>query len=216
MSDRADSIAGADLQTRADWLFRQECRFVAGAAEAARIPPPELPEIAFVGRSNVGKSTLINALMGRKHLVRTSNTPGRTQQINFFNLGQKLMLIDLPGYGYAKVSRTDVEAWGRLIDAYLRERPNLMRVCVLIDSRHGVKDTDVQMVQMLDEYKMPAQLILTKSDKASKAERDEALASAEELMRASGFAIERVYQSSSVYTDSLGAIRAELTAAAGL
>lgn len=205
-----------DLQARAEKLFRQECRFVAGAASEDRIPAPELPEIAFVGRSNVGKSTLINALMGRKHLVRTSNTPGRTQQINFFNLGEQLMLIDLPGYGYAKVSRTDTEAWGRLIDAYLRERPNLLRVCVLIDSRHGVKDTDIQMVQMLDNYQMPALLILTKTDKASKAEREKAEASARLLAQQSHFAIEKIFTSSNVYTDTLAAIRAELTQTAGL
>lgn len=206
----------ADLQARADKLFRQDCRFVAGAASADRIPEPELPEIAFVGRSNVGKSTLINALMGRKHLVRTSNTPGRTQQINFFNLGEQLMLVDLPGYGYAKVSRTDTKKWGILIDAYLRERPNLMRCCVLIDSRHGVKDTDRQMVQMLDNYSMPALLVLTKTDKASKAEREKAEASALLLAQQSAFAIERIFTSSNVYTDTLALLRAELTQTAGL
>lgn len=205
-----------DLQARAEKLFRQDCRFVAGAASAERIPEPALPEIAFVGRSNVGKSTLINALMGRKHLVRTSNTPGRTQQINFFNLGEQLMLIDLPGYGYAKVSRTDTEAWGRLIDGYLRERPNLMRVCVLIDSRHGVKDSDRQMVQMLDNYQMPALLILTKTDKARKAEREKAEASARLLAQQSAFAIEKIFTSSSVYTETLAILRAELTQTASL
>lgn len=209
-------MSDADLSLRADKLFRQNCEFVAGAATADRLPEPRLPEVAFVGRSNVGKSSLINALTYRKKLARTSNTPGRTQQINFFDLGGLLMLVDLPGYGYAKVSRSDTEAWGRLIDAYLADRPNLLRVCVLIDSRHGIKDTDLQMVGMLDNYHMPAQLVLTKTDKATKAELDKSIASATALSENSPYALRAIIQTSSVYTENLALFRTDLAALAGI
>ncbi len=146
-------------------LFRQECRFVAGAAVPERLPPPTLPEVAFIGRSNVGKSSLINTLVNRKDLARTSKTPGRTQQLNFFNLGEQLMLVDLPGYGYAKASKTAVAEWNRLISYYLRQRAILKRVCVLVDSRHGLKDSDREMMQMLDVHAVSYQIVLTKIDK---------------------------------------------------
>ena len=133
-------------------LFRKECRFVAGAATTERIPPATLPEVAFIGRSNVGKSSLINALVNRKDLARTSKTPGRTQQLNFFNLGEQLMLVDLPGYGYAKASKAAISEWNLLIGHYLRSRAALKRVCVLVDSRHGLKDSDRLMMKMLDEH----------------------------------------------------------------
>lgn len=204
------------LQVRADKLFRQDCSFVAGAATADRLPPPVLPEVAFVGRSNVGKSSLINALTYRKKLARTSNTPGRTQQINFFDLGGRLMLVDLPGYGYAKVSRSETEAWGRLIDAYLAHRPNLLRVCVLIDSRHGVKDTDRQMVAMLDAYHMPAQIVLTKTDKASAADKAATLAGTAALAESSPYALRDIVETSTVYTENLAAFRSDLGLLAGL
>ncbi len=217
MVTAADAEGGDDtIAKRAEWLFRQECGFVAGAAEAARLPEPVLPEVAFVGRSNVGKSTLINALTYRKKLARTSNTPGRTQQINFFDLGGRLMLVDLPGYGYAKVSRSDTESWGRLIDVYLSDRPNLLRCFVLVDSRHGIKDTDRQMIGMLDRYHIPSQLILTKTDKATKAELAGTLAAAGDLTARSPYTLHEVYQASSVYTQPLARLREEMAALAGL
>jgi len=148
-----------------NWLFAQECKFVIGAAALDQIPPFDAPEIAFVGRSNVGKSSLINALTNRKTLVKVSNTPGRTQQLNFFNLAEKLMLVDLPGYGYAKESRSKVRVWQKLIKDYLRGRANLRRVCLLIDSRHGIKENDLEIMDMLDESAVPYQLIFTKIDK---------------------------------------------------
>lgn len=147
------------------WLFAQECVFVSGAANYDGVPEADLPEIAFVGRSNVGKSSLINALAGRKTLARTSNTPGRTQQINFFRLQDALMLADLPGYGYAKASKTEIKRWTRLIFDYLRGRPSLRRVCLLIDARHGLKDKDIEVMKDLDEAAVSYQIVLTKCDK---------------------------------------------------
>ena len=146
-------------------LFARECRFVAGAAEPSALPPEGLPEIAFIGRSNVGKSSLVNALTGRRMLARTSNTPGRTRQINFFDLGGRLMLVDLPGYGYAEASKSAVKAWTRTVQHYLRTRASLRRVCLLIDSRHGLKEPDRPVLQLCDSAGLSYQVVLTKTDK---------------------------------------------------
>ncbi|MDH3664885.1 MAG: ribosome biogenesis GTP-binding protein YihA/YsxC, partial [Alphaproteobacteria bacterium] len=123
-------------------LFAQPCTFMLSVAQIKQLPATDLPEVAFVGRSNVGKSTLINALTNHKQLARTSNTPGRTQQINLFDLGGRLILADLPGYGYAKAPKPTVDSWHRLIQTYLKGRPTLRIVAVLIDARHGLKDVD--------------------------------------------------------------------------
>lgn len=154
----------------ADFLFAQDCRFVAGAATFDRLPPEVCPEVAFVGRSNVGKSSLINALTGRKTLARTSKTPGRTQQINFFSLAGVLQLVDLPGYGYAKVSKAQVKEWTALMCDYLRVRSALRRVYVLVDSRHGLKPSDKEMMALLDQHAVSYQIVLTKADKSSEEE----------------------------------------------
>ena len=146
-------------------LFAGACDFTAGAATTEQIPPASLPEIAFTGRSNVGKSSLINALTGRKTLARISNTPGRTQQLNFFSLGGKLMLVDLPGYGYAKVSRGKATAWNHMAETFLKGRATLRRVCVLIDGRHGLKDSDRSILKTLDSAAVSYQVVLTKIDK---------------------------------------------------
>lgn len=152
---------------KGDWLFSQNCLFMLGVADYHQLPLPTLPEVAFVGRSNVGKSSLINALTSRKTLAKTSNTPGRTQQLNFFNLGEKLVLVDLPGYGYAKAPKKMVQTWTALIHDYLKGRVNLKRVFILIDSRHGIKASDETMMNELDTSAVPYQLVLTKSDKIS-------------------------------------------------
>jgi GTP-binding protein len=146
-------------------LFAKECNFLLGIDKLVQLPESSLPEIAFAGRSNVGKSSLINALTGRKALARTSNTPGRTQQLNFFDLGRRLILVDLPGYGYAKVSKTQVAAWTRTLKSFLRGRVALRRVCLLIDSRVGLKDLDRDMMEMLDAAAVVYQVVLTKVDK---------------------------------------------------
>jgi GTP-binding protein len=145
-------------------LFAQPCEFVAGVADLARLPPARLPEVAFAGRSNVGKSSLINALTGRSQLARISRTPGRTQQINMFDLGGRLMLVDLPGYGFAQAPKLQVDAWQRLVRTYLRGRAALMRTCVLVDARHGLKPSDLEFMAMLGEVAVAYQLVLTKVD----------------------------------------------------
>lgn len=146
-------------------LFAGPCDFMLGVTTMQALPPTDLPEFAFAGRSNVGKSSIINALTNRKALARTSNTPGRTRELNFFDLGGVLRLVDLPGYGYARASRTAVDAWTGLTRNYLRGRPNLRRVHLLIDSRHGLKPVDIETMELLDEAAVPYQLVLTKIDK---------------------------------------------------
>ena len=150
-------------------LFAQTCDFVTGAASHDGLPAAALVEVAFAGRSNVGKSSLINALTGRRTLARISNTPGRTQQINFFDLGGRLMLVDLPGYGYARAPRAEIDAWTDLVNAYLAGRPTLRRICLLIDARHGAKDNDRRVMAMLDTAAVTYQAVLTKADKKVKA-----------------------------------------------
>ncbi len=162
--DKAGKVEAEALEY-GRWLFAQECVFVAGAASVDILPPPDLDEIAFAGRSNVGKSSLLNALAGRKSLARTSHTPGRTQQLNLFRLGERLMLVDLPGYGYARASKSSIESWTQLIVDYLRGRPNLRRLCLLIDGRHGLKDSDREIMVLLDKDAVAYQIVLTKTDK---------------------------------------------------
>lgn len=152
-----DSSDHAKLFNRADFML--------GMADLAQLPESEIPEVAFVGRSNVGKSSLLNALTGRRDLARTSNTPGRTQQLNFFNIMDQLYLVDMPGYGYAKVSKKLRSEWDQLIFDYLRGRPNLRCVFVLVDARHGLKDSDGMLMDMLDEAAVPYRIVLTKADK---------------------------------------------------
>src|SRR6266436_7001307 len=157
-----------DLVETGRRLFALEARFVAGASEPSALPPEGLPEIAFAGRSNVGKSSLVNALTGRRMLARTSNTPGRTRQINFFDLGGRLILVDLPGYGYADASKAAIKGWTGLVRRYLQTRAALRRVCLLLDSRHGIKEVDRPLMRMLDDAGVSYQIILTKTDKAGK------------------------------------------------
>ncbi|MES2984561.1 MAG: ribosome biogenesis GTP-binding protein YihA/YsxC [Pseudomonadota bacterium] len=152
-------------------LFAKPIRFVAGVATLEQLPEMNLPEVAFIGRSNVGKSSLINALIGQNHLAHVSSTPGRTRQLNFFNLHEIVHIVDVPGYGYAKAPKKDVKQWQGLLFDYLRGRGQLARAFVLIDSRHGVKDADNDMLQRLDDAAVSYQFILTKADKAEDIER---------------------------------------------
>lgn len=151
-------------------LFKEPVSFVLSVANLSQLPLSELEEIAFAGRSNVGKSSLINALFNQKKLAKTSSTPGRTQQLNYFNLNNKLYLVDLPGYGYAEAPEKTVSRWQKLIFDYLRGRVNLSRIFLLIDSRHGLKKNDLEIMETLDKAAVTYQLILTKIDKISTSE----------------------------------------------
>jgi len=194
-------------------LFRQECRFVAGAAQVEDIPPSDLPEVAFAGRSNVGKSSLINAITGRRGLARASNTPGRTQQINFFELAGRMLLVDLPGYGYARASKTKIHAWNELIRAYLRGRRHLKRVFVLIDARHGIMAADQVTMEKLDEAGVLYVVVLTKADKVKPAELATTVARVEEeLQRSHVAAYHKVYPTSAASKDGIPELRAILAA----
>jgi GTP-binding protein len=156
---------GAEALEAARVLFAREARFVMGAAKIEQLPPPDLPEVAFAGRSNVGKSSLINALVNRHGLARASTEPGRTREVNFFLLDERLHLVDLPGYGFAKVSRTTAKTFQNLGRDYLRGRVNLRRVYLLIDARHGLKPPDTEALDALDGAAVSYQVVLTKADK---------------------------------------------------
>ncbi|HVI29607.1 ribosome biogenesis GTP-binding protein YihA/YsxC [Hansschlegelia sp.] len=157
-------------------LFAGRCDFVMGAAKLAQLPEMDRPEIAFAGRSNVGKSSLVNALTGRKTLAKTSNTPGRTQQLNYFDLGGRAYMVDMPGYGYAQAPVDQVRAWTALVKSYLRGRASLGRVFVLIDSRHGLKEVDREALDLLDQAATSYQIVLTKLDQLKPPEREERIA----------------------------------------
>jgi len=159
----------ADISERARKLFAGPIEFLKSAPGLQFLPDPTVPEVAFAGRSNVGKSSLLNALTNRKALARTSNTPGRTQELNFFDVGQPLQirLVDMPGYGFAEAPKDLVKRWRFLVNDFLRGRAVLRRAIVLIDSRHGIKPVDVEIMNMLDGAAVSYQLVLTKSDKVT-------------------------------------------------
>jgi GTP-binding protein len=195
-------------------LFAGPCEFVAGAASLDSMIAISTPEVAFAGRSNVGKSSLVNALTGRRSLARTSSSPGHTRQINFFDLGGRLMLVDLPGYGFAQVSRSMKETWQDLASAYLRGRPTLKRVCLLIDARHGVKDTDRETMKNLDAAAVSYQLVLTKADQLKPGQIGPAIAAAEAVARKHGAAHPQVLATSSQTGFGIAELRAEIAAVA--
>jgi len=196
-------------------LFAAECKFVWAAATVDQLPPIGLPEVAFAGRSNVGKSSLVNALTGRKTLARTSNTPGRTQELIFFDLGGRLQLVDLPGYGYAKVSKSKVQLWTDTLFAYLRGRTTLQRVNLLIDSRHGLKDSDLQAMDLFDRAALSYQVVLTKADKPKSPELAEIMEQTAAALAKRPAAHPVIRPTSSLTGAGIPELRAELARFAG-
>lgn len=195
-------------------LFAKECDFKWGAQTLDQLPEADLPEVAFAGRSNVGKSSLVNALTGRKTLARTSNTPGRTQQLNFFDLGGRLKLVDMPGYGYAKESKEKVEAWNDMVRRYLKGRVTLRRALVLIDSRHGLKPNDEEVMTMLDQAAVPYVVVLTKADKVKSQELAEVTRRTEAGLKKHPAAFPQVHVTSSEKGLGIAELRASLAALA--
>ncbi|MBX3505591.1 MAG: ribosome biogenesis GTP-binding protein YihA/YsxC [Parvibaculum sp.] len=206
-----------DMET-GRWLFAQTCDFVRGVVDMKGLPPGALTEVAFAGRSNVGKSSLINALTGRKTLARTSNTPGRTKELNFFALGTAgkpaVMLVDLPGYGYARETKSRVNQWTALVMSYLRGRAPLRRVFVLIDARHGLKANDHEVLDMLDETAVSYQIVLTKIDKLKTGELEVRLEEVRSALRPHVAAHPRIVATSSEKGDGLAELRAEIASLA--
>jgi GTP-binding protein len=195
-------------------LFARPVSFVMGAVSIDGLPAPDLPEVAFAGRSNVGKSSLINALVSRHRLARASTAPGRTREINFFLLDARLRLVDLPGYGFAKVSRSAANRFQDLGRAYLRGRPNLKRVYLLIDARHGLKASDDEALDALDKAAVSYQIVLTKTDKLKTAEVDDRLEGVLAAVARRPAAFPRPIATSAEKGDGLASLRAEIALAA--
>lgn len=200
-----------EMWAQGDALFNKPCAFKQGCTEIGQLPISDLPEIAFVGRSNVGKSSLINALTGRQNLARTSHTPGRTQELNFFQLGEDIFIVDLPGYGYAKAPKTKVLSWQNLIRDYLRGRPQLKRVFVLIDARHGIKPLDREIFTLLDKAAVSYQIVLTKLDKLPKAEREKRIEETAKSLKKYIAAHPIVCATSSHKKEGLSCVKAEIS-----
>ena len=191
-------------------LFGGPSRFLLGVAKLEQLPPSKGVEIAFAGRSNVGKSSLINALTGMTELARASNTPGRTRELNFFDVNEAMTLVDMPGYGYAKASKADVKRWQAVLRGYLRGRPGLTRAFVLIDSRHGILKADEEMFELLDDSAVTYQLVLTKVDKIKPAELEAVHEKVEAAIKKHPAAFPVVHATSSEKGTGIPELRAEI------
>ena len=211
-----DPLFDAQAIERARIAFAHPVQFLMGAAQITQLPPPDLPEVAFAGRSNVGKSSLLNALTGRRDLARVSNEPGRTREVNLFLVDGRLRLADLPGYGFARVSRKTALRFQDLGRAYLRGRPNLKRVYLLIDSRHGLKPPDAEALDALDLAAVSYQLVLTKADKLKPGEIERRQAETLKAIARRPAAYPRVAATSAGAGWGVEELRAEVMAAAGL
>ncbi|WP_245270597.1 ribosome biogenesis GTP-binding protein YihA/YsxC [Beijerinckia mobilis] len=218
--ETAEAAGTEDYLEAGRKLFAQECAFFWGAAAKGQLPPMRAPEIAFAGRSNVGKSSLLNALTGRKTLARTSHTPGRTRELNFFALGPqgsgqdvetpRLILVDMPGYGYAAASKEKIAAWTALCRDFLRGRVPLKRVYVLIDGRHGLKPIDTETLDMLDQTAMSYQIVLTKRDEVKIADQAARIAAVEAALAKRPAAFPQVIFTSSQTGEGIADLRAAI------
>ena len=195
-------------------LFSRDVTFMRSAVSLATLPDPGPPEICFAGRSNVGKSSLINALTNVNGLARASNTPGRTRELNYFNMDDRIWLVDLPGYGYARASKVDIAKWNALTKAFLRGRAQLRRVFVLIDSRHGLKDSDFELMDMLDEAAVTYQLIMTKADKIKPPAVVKAVEAAQKRIKKRPAAFPVIIPTSSVKKTGLDLLKGEIASLA--
>ncbi len=191
-------------------LFANAPEFMLGVVKESDLPNSDVCEIAFAGRSNVGKSSLINALFNNKSVAKTSNTPGRTKELNFFNIADKIYMVDLPGYGYAKASKSEVEKWQKLILQYLKGRVQLKRVFLLIDSRHGIKENDLEIMKILDTSAVSYQIILTKIDKIRRDEQDKVYKKTSEAIKSHAAAYPVILMTSSEKRYGLDEVRKEL------
>lgn len=209
----SDPLFSEDELEAARILFARPATFMMGAVAVDGLPPPDLPEVAFAGRSNVGKSSLINALVGMKRLARASNEPGRTREVNFFVLDERLRLVDLPGYGWAKASKGTVKKFQNMGRDYLRGRANLKRAYLLIDARHGLKEVDNEPMDAFDKAAVSYQIILTKADKIKPAEVEAVLAKTQIAIAKRPAAYPRVLATSSEKGGGLPELRAEIMAA---
>ncbi len=205
------TIHDKDSLERGRKLFAGECKFLLGAVKVDDLPTYNMPEIAFAGRSNVGKSSLVNAVLGQK-IARTSATPGHTRQLNFFMVRKELIVVDLPGYGYAKAAKKEVAGWNYLIYDYLRGRPGLSRVFMLVDSRHGLKDSDNDVMNVLDDAAMSYQIVLTKSDKVKKKNIDDIFESINKIAGEHTALHPEVLVTSSRENEGIDVLRAEIAA----
>lgn len=214
MTDPAVEVFTAEEIEAARVLFARPADFIMGAVAMDALPASDLPEVAFAGRSNVGKSSLINALVGRHRLARASTAPGRTREVNFFLLDGRMRLVDLPGYGFAKVSRGAARKFQDLGRAYLRGRPNLKRAYLLIDARHGLKVSDAEALDALDDAAVSYQIVLTKADKLKAGEAEAMVARTLAAVSKRPAAFPRVLATSSEKGLGMAGLRAEIAAAA--